>query len=81
MLEKCYVKLYDTIIAILIGSAVLFTALAWRDYGIEWIDRNPHVKNGGPLVYAIIVSVITVIVVIFLMFPFKWLICGTTEVY
>lgn len=79
-MEKCYIKLYDNIVSILIGAAILFSALAWRDYGIEWMDRNPHVKSKGPLIYAIIVSVLAVVVTVVLMFPLKYLACGTITV-
>lgn len=72
---RCDDRLYDNVTGILISAAILFTALAWRDCLIDWVDRHPYVTQKGPWVYASVVTGISILVVVFLMFPLKKLVC------
>ena len=73
----CNAKLYENITNILISAAILFTALAWRDCCVAWVDRNPYVKGKGPWTYAAVVTILALTVMVLLMFPIKRFACGS----
>lgn len=72
----CNTEFYNNLTNIFISALVLFTALAWRDCAIVWVERNPCVKDRGPWIYASVVTVLAVFVIAILMFPLKSLMCA-----
>lgn len=72
----CDSEFYKNITNIFISALVLFTALAWRDCAIVWVERNPSVKDKGPWVYASVITILAILVISFLMFPLKNFVCG-----
>lgn len=71
----CNEKLYDNVTNIIISATVLFSALAWRDAAISYVDNHPEVKGKGPWAYAAFVTVLALLVIVVLMFPLKNLAC------
>lgn len=67
---------YDNVVSIIISATILFAALAWRDCAVVYVNNHPQIKNNGAWTYAIIVSLITLMTIIFLMYPLKYAATG-----
>ena len=54
-------------LSVLVTTAFgLVAALAWNAVIQNWFERQPYLKIGGPLVYAILVTIIAVILTVWI---------------
>lgn len=73
MVNSLKKEIYKNISQIIISAAILFSALAWRDAGIAYIDEHPEYKNNGPWVYALFVTIISIAAIVVLLLPLRYM--------
>ena len=56
-------KMVDKIIELMTGSLTLISALAWNSAFQKTLDNNKYLKNTGPWIYAILITLISVILI------------------
>ena len=63
----------DEIIKLIIASLGFITALSWNDAFQNFFKKNKYLNSYGPWVYAIIITIITVLIITKIRIIKKWL--------
>ena len=58
-----FIELFQQTYTLIVGSLGMLGALAWNDAITNWFSNNPYLNKYGPWVYAIFVTIISVMVV------------------